>query len=193
LRRIPNLYLDKRAERLLEILSERIGKRVPEFPPEVDVDSENESEEDEEPNPKDRIDPKLVNPRPTEALSQSPAWVTSAFDNLIPEINNMCPDIWWKNSRKLSFYSPHRNFMRMRFSRTGIRIRLFTRGKDMKGVEPIINKNRGGALWGRMLISQPSEVQTAIVMIAESWKRMNEALAAGEATAWWALRNREEE
>ena len=62
----------------------------------------------------------------------------------------------------------------------------FTRGKSIPGVEPIIQKDRGGELWGRFSLGKEDDFKKVMDTLRFSLTQMEEALRAGEATAWWA-------
>jgi hypothetical protein len=67
---------------------------------------------------------------------------------------------------------------------------VFTRDKTFSGVEPILHKNLGGKLWGKVKVGKDTPLADIEGILQFSLKEMQDAIKAGENTAWWAVANK---
>ncbi|MBL7672058.1 MAG: DUF262 domain-containing protein [Bdellovibrionaceae bacterium] len=178
-------FLAVRSKELFGELQKKLNRSVPETAPVIEEEDDTFDEEDS--SPRDRVDQSLVNVHPEKFLEDQPKWVDQHFQKLTKELQSINPEIWWKlKKRSLSFFSPSKHFLTVRISKNGLRMTAFTRGKSIPGVEPIIQKDRGGELWGRFSLGKEDDFKKVMDTLRFSLTQMEEALRAGEATAWWA-------
>jgi hypothetical protein len=101
-------------------------------------------------------------------------------------------DIWKKPFKNgVSYYSPERVFIYLGFQKHGLRLTLFTRGRDIKGVAR--SWKVAGAKWGSLHIKQKKDVNPALEACTKSLKLIKEAVKANEPTGWYAEVDEEEE
>ena len=102
-------------------------------------------------------------------------------------ITSLSPDIWVKhNSRDpLTFYSPKRVFVYLTVQKKGLDLTVFTRGKEIDGVEPFEYES-GGAKWGRFKVKSGDDLARAKAIFAASLAHIQEAIGANENTCWYA-------
>jgi predicted transport protein len=129
------------------------------------------------------IDEHLKNARPE---------VRSLFKEFDSKVKEISEDIWVKPyQRGVTYYSPERVFIYLSFQKQGLRLNLFTRGKDLKGVDRSWKVK--GAKWGRIFIRQKKDIAPAITICRESYKLIKEAIKVNEPTGWHAEVEEEEE
>lgn len=181
-------FCEARAHVLFEALQKKVGFPIPNTPPEVEFEDTGLDEE-EETTPRDKIDPAFVNARPEALLADEAPWVGELFDKFTDIVRQANPDIWWKvKAHSLSYLSPDRTFIDLTISRKGLRGKMFTRGKPIAGVEPIVQRDHGGALWGRFSIGKNPDWPHVSQAVRESFDRIKKAVEGGEKTGWWATR-----
>jgi hypothetical protein len=111
------------------------------------------------------------------------------FDSKVKEISE---EIWVKPYKHgVTYYSPERVFIYQGIQKKGLRLTLFTRGKDLKGVEQSWKVK--GAKWGRIYIRQKKDIDPAIAVGRQSYKLIKEAIKVNEPTGWHAEIEEEEE
>jgi hypothetical protein len=182
-------FLESRAKLLFAKLKDKVKRDIPESV--VPFDDEDDTDEEEEYSIRDRVDPSLVNLRPAELLEDQPKWVEDKFNELTVLINRLSADIWWRQKKhRVSFFSPQKHFMSVKISRNGLRLLVFTRDKTFSGVEPILHKNLGGKLWGKVKVGKDTPLADIEGILQFSLKEMQDAIKAGENTAWWAVANK---
>ena len=59
--------------------------------------------------------------------------------------------------------------------------------KLLDGVEPIVQRDRGGELWGRIKLRHQADLEKVLKACFESRGRLKVAIQEGRATAWWAM------
>jgi hypothetical protein len=182
-------FLAERSKFVFAILKEKVKREIPETP-ELFGD-EDEVGEDEESSRRDLVDPAIVNVRPSELLDDQPKWVEDRFNELTIFLQNIDDEIWWKLKKgSVSFFSPQKHFLTVRCSKNGLNLTLFTRDKEIVGVEPIRHKNLGGQLWGKLKVTRDSSFDVAGSAVKRGLEEMREAIKNNEATAWWAVTNK---
>jgi hypothetical protein len=62
---------------------------------------------------------------------------------------------------------------------------FFTGGEPMEGVSQF-DQVSGGEKWGRMIMRNEADLQTAIAAAKESYKRIKTAIKNNEPTGWYA-------
>jgi hypothetical protein len=181
-------FLRARSRILMEQLTDRMKREIPVTPPMVVVEDDEFEEEDEALNPRDRYDAALINAHPTELLAEMPTHVQQLFGEMTKALLVQLPSAWWKsNTRKVVFWSPEKVFFSARISKTGLHFVAFTDGKPLEGVEQIVQKDQGGALWGRIKLKDVKDLSRVLAALAESHSRIQGAVKEGRATSWWAM------
>jgi len=127
-----------------------------------------------------------------EHLKNARPEVRSLFKEFDKKVRDLSEDIWIKPFKQgVTYYSPERVFIYLEFKEKGLRLTLFTRGKDLKGVEK--SWKVSGAKWGRIYIRQKKDIAPAIIVCKESYKLIKEAIKVNEPTGWHAEVEEEEE
>jgi hypothetical protein len=186
-------FLKDRAKLFMNQLTEKIGKQIPTAPVAYIADENEEFEENEEkPDRREKYDAALINAYPTELLADVPKDVEEMFNSFTKELLAQKSDIWWKaNTRRVVFWSPEKAFLTCKISKTGLHFVIFTDGKPINGVEPIVQKDRGGELWGRIKLKHIADLPKVMPALLESHARLQAAAKEGRATAWWAMTRKE--
>lgn len=118
-----------------------------------------------------------------ERVSPKVRTLFEAFDKRVKSISE---EIWSKpTSSGLTYYSPERVFIYMDFQKQGLRIILFTRGKEIEGIERG-QWAKGGAKWGRTYVRQDKDLESSLKAIKQSYTAIKEAIKENETTGWFA-------
>jgi len=85
------------------------------------------------------------------------------------------------------FYnSPERLFLSIKVQKQGLRLRLFTSGKHIKGVDVISEDGSYAQKWGQFYIKNSSDISSAIKGIIKSNELIKSAISNNENTGWYA-------
>ena len=181
-----------RAKSLMEELKDKMKRDVPASPVAYVADENEFDEDDEKINPREKYDAALINAHPKELLLDLPKEIEDLFLAFTKKIQSEKSEVWWKaNTRKVVFWSPNRVFLSCRISRTGLHFVAFTDDNPLLGIEPIIQKDNGGKLWGRIKLKHIADIEQVMKPILESHIRLEKAVKEGRATAWWAMANKD--
>jgi hypothetical protein len=181
-------FLKDRAKSLMGELKERMKRDIPASPIAFVAEDDEFEGDDEKSDPREKFDPKIINIRPSELLVDMPKEIDELFASFCSRVQKEVPEVWWKaNSRKVVFWSPERAFITCRISRSGLHFVLFTNNEPLVGVDPIVQKDDGGKLWGRIKLKHVADIEKVISPILESHKRIELAVKEGRATGWWAM------
>lgn len=125
-------------------------------------------------------------------LEKVPSKVKSLFDKFDKEVRTVSEEVWRKITKGgLTYYSPERVFIYLDFQQQGLCLHLFTRGREIVGVEKGIWA-KGGAKWGRTYIRQDKHLDVALNACKQSYELIKEAIKENELTGWWAELEEEE-
>jgi len=128
-----------------------------------------------------------------EHLKKYPPNIKKLFGLLDQEVKAISDDIWRKvGSTLLSYYSPQRTFIYIDFQKQGLKLTVFTRGQQIKGVQNI-EYEKAGAKWGRIYLKSKDNLQSVIEAIKQSYKLIREAIKNNESTGWYAKLEEETE
>ena len=109
------------------------------------------------------------------------------YEKLHSSVIKIDSDIWRKVAKSgLFYYCPERVFFNVQIQKQGLRIRLFTSGKDIEGVETISEDGSYAQKWGQFSIKKDSEIKTAINCIRKSMDLIRQAIKRNENTGWYA-------
>jgi hypothetical protein len=93
--------------------------------------------------------------------------------------------IWAKVGTKyVGWYCPERAFVSIRIRKTSILVECFSRGLEIPGTK--VANEKYAPRWVRFTIKSDADVQKATEIIAESYKRIRDAIAAGEPTNYFS-------
>jgi hypothetical protein len=186
-------FLKDRGRLLMEELKERMKRDIPVSPVAyVAEESEfDDEEENEKSNPREKYDPAIINAHPTSLLAEMPKEIQEIFVAFATSLQKANSQVWWRSTvRKVVFWSPDRLFLTCRISRSGLHFITFTNAQPLEGVSPILQKDDGGKLWGRIKLKHIADVEKVIKSILESHLRLEAAVKSGQATGWWAITNK---
>jgi len=127
-------------------------------------------------------------------IKNFPEKVRSLFYNLDKEIKNISDEIWFKVTGRpgVTYYSPERVFIYLRFQRQGLRLTIFTRGENIEGVE-FFDYKTGGEKWGRLYIKDENQIDKSILVLKKSYELIKKAIKNNEPTGWYASAEEENE
>jgi hypothetical protein len=122
-----------------------------------------------------------------EHLKDFPNKVGSIFEEFDKKVKEISDEIWYKVTGHpgVTYYSPERVFVYLRFQKQGLRLTIFTRGERLNGVKNFDYK-KGGAKWGRIHLRTEKDVEKALSTIKKSYELIKEAIRANEPTGWYA-------
>jgi len=120
-------------------------------------------------------------------LKGFPESVGKLFQKLDKKVKEMSDEIWYKVTGRpgVTYYSPERVFIYLRFQKRGLRLTIFTRGEKLEGVKSF-EYERGGAKWGRIHIRDEKQLEKAIPILKKSYELIKEAIKNNEPTGWYA-------
>jgi len=119
-------------------------------------------------------------------------FVRTLFEKVDAGLREIDDDIWLKPMKKgATYYCPERVFIFLTFQKKGLRLKLFTSGKEIKGVER--SWSVAGEKWGSIHIENKKDIPTALNACKESYKRIKNAIKVNEPTGWGAEIGDEEE
>lgn len=177
-------FLKERAHKIFDLLSSKIGRVIPSVPQNDELVDDEEIED--ETSLKDNLDPNLVNSIPVDQLEDYPQLTKQIFELLFKRTKELDEKIWSRtNKRNVSFFSPEKSFYRASFQKSGIKLLVFTDGKELAHVTPITQDDGGGQLYGRAKIRSFEELDKVFPSLEESRKRMLQAISEGKNTSWW--------
>jgi hypothetical protein len=108
------------------------------------------------------------------------------YEKLHSQIIKINKSIWRKvGERNITYYCPERVFAYLKAQKERLRFTVFTNGKNIPGVE-LIDYERGGQKWGRLFISNESEIPKATKALKSSYSRIVDAIKRGDNTGWYA-------
>jgi len=121
-----------------------------------------------------------------------PPKVKSLFEKFDKDVKAISEEIWSKvTSGGVTYYSPERVFIYLDFMKQGLRLILFTRGLEIKGVEKTWAK--GGAKWGRIYVREEKDFVPVLGVCKQSYDLIRKAIKENETTGWFAELEEEEQ
>ena len=119
-------------------------------------------------------------------LEKASPKIRNLFETFDKKVKSISEEIWSKpTSGGVTYYSPERVFIYTDFQKQGLRITLFTRGKEIEGVEKG-QWVKGGAKWGRIYVTDDKNLEISLKAIKQSYKFIKEAIKKNEPTGWYA-------
>jgi len=114
------------------------------------------------------------------------------FESFHPLVKSVDDEIFHRLTWSgVAYYSPQRIFCYFDFLIKAIQLTVFTRGRDLNGVEKF-GCEKGGQKWGRFTIQKEEDIPALNEILKESLKRIKEALKANENTGLYAVIREEE-
>lgn len=147
-----------------------------------------------------KVLPNPTPPRPDKAPGTKDTWTLDEYlthrktvpvmqalcRKLIDEMRAISDEIWIKiGERVVSCYSPERVFVYTSSRKSTVPMEFFTGGEPIPGVSQV-DHARGGEKWGKMIMKNEADLQTAIAAAKESYKRIKTAIKNNEPTGWYA-------
>jgi hypothetical protein len=182
-------FMKARAKMLFGKLKEQVGREIP-LSPVAYVESVDaiDEEDDNRSNPREKYDATVINAKPIELLEGLPKETEDLFNSFTAKLQAKAKDVWWKsNQNKVVFWAPEKVFLSSRLSTTGLHFTVFTDGKPIKDVTPIVQKDRGGELWGRVKLKRIEDIDRVLETVLESHQRLQAAHKESRPTSWWAM------
>ena len=108
-------------------------------------------------------------------------WYQAIFDG----VSQVDDSIWAKVGTKfIGWYCPEKSFASLMLTKQSIRIECFSRGEPLSGTK--VASQRFAPRWSKFTVKTAEDVQVAIGILAESYKRIKEAIKAGEPTGYFS-------
>jgi len=127
------------------------------------------------------------------SMHSVPDFLLSLFGELADYVKELDEECFYKVTKTgVSFYSPERVFMYLNPRKKKLNLRVFTGGESIGKIRQL-GYASGGEKWGRLNLSSPDEFEEAKPWIAESLKRIKDAVRKNEATGWYATVSEEGE
>jgi len=107
------------------------------------------------------------------------------YGKIFERITGIDDAIWAKIGKVyIGWYSPERAFVSLKIKKTSIRIECFSRGLGMFGTK--VANVKFSPRWVIFTVKTDEDVDKAINIINESYKRIKEAISAGETTGYFS-------
>lgn len=121
-------------------------------------------------------------------LKNFPEKVRELFQKLDNKTKGISDEIWYKVTGRpgVTYYSPERVFVYLRFQKQGLRLTIFTRGEKLEGVKSF-EYERGGAKWGRIHLRDEKQLEKVLPTLKKSYELIKEAIKNNEPTGWYAV------
>ncbi|MFC1597514.1 hypothetical protein ACFL5Q_06215 [Planctomycetota bacterium] len=126
------------------------------------------------------------------ALKQTVPAMQALYRKLIEEVQAISEEVWIKIGGSVTFYSPERVFAYTGTRKTTAPMQFFTGGKPIQGVAQVDYADRGQK-WGKMIMRNEEDLETAIAAAKESYKRIKTAIRNNEPTGQFATLGEDEE
>jgi predicted transport protein len=95
--------------------------------------------------------------------------------------------IWAKTAKRgIFYYCPERVFFKVSIQKQGLKITLFTSGKNIKDVDVISEEGKYAQKWGTYYIFSDKDIPQSKAILKISLKRIREAMRKNENTGWYA-------
>lgn len=118
--------------------------------------------------------------------------IQALYRKLIEAVRGISGDIWIKiGDRVITFYSPERVFAYTRTRKTTAPLQFFTGSEPIPGISKH-DYARGGEKWGKFIMRNEADLQTAIAAAKESYRRIKTAIKKNEPTGWFATLGEDE-
>lgn len=126
-------------------------------------------------------------PKLEDHLSAFPEKVKKLFRQFDEKIKDISDEIWLKVTMKpgVTYYSPNRVFIYLNFQKQGLRLTIFTRGENIRGVKSF-QYQKGGAKWGRIYVRDEKSLDNILLVVNKSYELINETIKNNETTGWYA-------
>ncbi len=109
--------------------------------------------------------------------------IQELFEKLHNSIMNINPDIWDKYSKTaITYYSPERMFVFLKFRKSKIRLTIFTNWEDIHKVKNVKNHEN----WGNFSINSEIDLSWCMDSIKKSYEIMKKAIKENINTGWFA-------
>jgi hypothetical protein len=120
-------------------------------------------------------------------LRNFPEKVRDLFELLDKRVKKISEEIWYKVTARpgVTYYSPERVFIYLRFQKRGLRLTIFTGGEKIEGVK-IFGYQKGGAKWGRIHLRDGNQLENVAVALKKSYELIKEAIKNNDPTGWYA-------
>jgi len=105
-------------------------------------------------------------------LKNFPEKVGKLFQKFDYKVKEISDEVWHKVTGRpgVTYYSPERVFIYLRFQKQGLRLTIFTRGEKLEGVKSF-GYERGGAKWGRIHLRDEKQLEKIMPILQELAKR----------------------
>ena len=114
--------------------------------------------------------------------------IKQIYSLLHEEVLKISPDIFRKFSRTaITYYSPEKMFLYVKFQKSGIRLSTFTNGQRL----PHFNNVKNHENWGKITLDNEKELHPLLESIKKSYEIMKKAVEDNINTGWFALTPKE--
>jgi predicted transport protein len=107
------------------------------------------------------------------------------YETLFASMSQVDDSIWAKIGAKyIGWYCPEKSFVSLQLKKQSIRIECFSRGEPLNGTK--VSSQRFAPRWSKFTIKTGEDLEAAIGILSESYKRIKEAIKAGEPTGYFS-------
>jgi len=111
--------------------------------------------------------------------------IQSLYRKMYEQLATQLNSFWSKiGSKYIGFYSPDRAFASVMIRKQSIQIECFSGDEPIPGTK--VSNIRFSPRWCKMTIKSAADLENAINILQESYKRINKALKSGEATGYFS-------
>jgi hypothetical protein len=127
-------------------------------------------------------------------LNTFPKKVRELFEKLDERVKEISEEIGYKVTTLpgVTYYSPERVFVYLRFQKGALRLTVFTGGEKIEGVK-IFGYEKGGAKWGRFHLKDVKQLKDVTLVLRRSYVLIKKAIKNNEPTGWYARLEEETE
>lgn len=123
-----------------------------------------------------------------EYLRVLPEKVKGLFLALHSGVQTISRDICYKPRPRnpgVTYYSPERVFVYVDFQKSGLNLKVFTKGETMEGVKSAADE-RGGAKWGKLSLRDEDDLSRCLLVLKRSYDLIKDAIKNDERTSFYA-------
>ena len=120
-------------------------------------------------------------------LNTFPKKVRELFEKLDERVKEISEEIGYKVAilPGVTYYSPERVFVYLRFQKGALRLTVFTGGEKIEGVK-IFGYKKGGAKWGRIHLRNEKQLEEVSLVLRRSYALIKKAIKNNQPTGWYA-------
>lgn len=118
-------------------------------------------------------------------LANATPKVREWYEKLFDEVAEFNEEIWSKIGKVyIGWYSPEKAFVSISAQKAGLKIEVFSRGEPIEGTTVINSKHV--PRWVKFTVKSDADISKAVEILKISYKRIKDAIDAGEPTGYFS-------